>query len=140
MNGPLLVKNLFVQGFQTGIKCGNSVNSQTFEHITLTGQTVCAFNNGGQTISIRDLTTTGAAPAVQTSGGLLTLVGANLTRTSGSGTAISANGGYLHVRNLTTSGYSQAITCSGGNNSGAAGPNVTEFFSHNQTSPFPSPN
>jgi len=139
MNGPLLVKNLTVQGFQTGINCGNAVNSQTFEHITLTGQTSCAFNNSGQTIAIRDLTFSGAAPAVQTSGGLLSLIDANLTRTSGSGTAITCSSGYLHVRNLTTSGYSQAITCTGDPNPGATGPNVTEFFSHNQTSPFPSP-
>jgi len=35
MNGPLLVRNCEVIGFQVGIACARSVNSQTFEHITL---------------------------------------------------------------------------------------------------------
>lgn len=62
MNGPLLVKNLTVDGFATGIRCGYSVNSQTFEAITLAGQTVAGLSNGGQAISIRRLRYDGPRP------------------------------------------------------------------------------
>ena len=37
MNGPLLVHNVIVKGFAIGIRTAHSVNSQTFERITLIG-------------------------------------------------------------------------------------------------------
>jgi hypothetical protein len=39
MNGPLLVRNCEVIGFRRGVATAHSVNSQTFEHLTLRGQT-----------------------------------------------------------------------------------------------------
>ena len=56
MNGPLLVRHCEVIGFQTGIASARAVNSQTFEHITLRGQSRVGFKNEGQAISIRGLT------------------------------------------------------------------------------------
>jgi hypothetical protein len=139
MNGPLLARNILVQGFAMGIRCGYTVNSQTFEHVSLIGQSQCALRNDGQNISVRSLHTEGTAPAVQTKGGLMVLLGANLV---GQGAAknvpaISAQGRF-YARDLATSGYREAIVCRG-DNPGAAGPNVAEFVSHRPTSPFPSP-
>ena len=62
MNGPLLVKNLRVQGFETGIRCAGSVNSQTFERIQLVGQTKVGLANLGQSISIRGLESSNDVP------------------------------------------------------------------------------
>lgn len=139
MNGPLLVRNLEVTGFDVGIQCGHSVNSQTFEHIRLIGQRTCALRNEGQSISVRGLYTNGAAPAVQTSGGLMALLEATLI---GQGeaenlAAISAEGPF-YARDLQVRNYREAIICQG-DHAGAAGPKVDEFMSHRPTSPFPSP-
>jgi hypothetical protein len=78
MNGPLLVRNCEVTGFQTGIATARSVNGQVFEHIMLRGQRSVGFRNEGQTISIRGLTSDNAVPAVSTYG-TLCLIEAKLT-------------------------------------------------------------
>ncbi|MFP4061112.1 MAG: fibronectin type III domain-containing protein, partial [Bacteroidales bacterium] len=38
LNGPLLVKNVSISGFDIGIKSSGEVNSQTMEHVNLEGQ------------------------------------------------------------------------------------------------------
>lgn len=95
MNGPLLVKNLAVSGFDVGISCGGAVNSQTMEHVSLSGQNVVGLRNTGQCLSVRDLRSVGAAPAVENSGaGLLALLGAALP----GGPAAIRNTGALFAR------------------------------------------
>lgn len=140
MNGPLLARNIRVKGFAVGIRCGHSVNSQTREHISLLGQSQCALLNEGQSISVRSFYTEGTAPAVRTSGGLMTLLDATLVgqRTAKDVPAITANGRFL-ARNIVTSGFREAIVCREGDTPGAAGPAVAEFMSHRPTCPFPSP-
>ena len=65
MNGPLLVRNVRVTAFETGIRCAASVNSQTFERVNLKGQTKVGFANLGQCVSARRLRYEGPATAVQ---------------------------------------------------------------------------
>jgi len=139
MNGPLLARNILVKGFAVGIRCGHSVNSQTFEHIGLLGQSQCAFLNDGQSVSVRSLYTEGPTLAVQTNGGLMALLDANLVGKDGATDvpAVTANGRF-YARDITTSGYREAIICHG-DKPGEVGPNVAEFMSHRPTSPFPSP-
>jgi hypothetical protein len=48
MNGPLLVRNCEIFGFRRGVSTSRSVNSQTFEHLTLRGQSQFGFENEGQ--------------------------------------------------------------------------------------------
>ncbi|MFO1530283.1 MAG: glycosyl hydrolase family 28-related protein [Kiritimatiellia bacterium] len=67
MNGPLLVRNCEVVGFDRGIATANAVNSQTFEHIILRGQHKTGFQNEGQSISIRGLVSDNAVPVVNSS-------------------------------------------------------------------------
>jgi len=43
MNGPVFVTRCEVTGFRRGIVTGHSVNSQTFEHLALRGQSEFAF-------------------------------------------------------------------------------------------------
>lgn len=124
LNGPLLVKELSVQGFVTGVRTGQTVNSQTFESITLNNQRETAFDNNGQAVSIKGLTTTGAATALRNRYGLATLVNASL---AGSGAAAGlpaiTNGEFLFARNVQSTGFARVID----NSYGAVG-TVTSSF------------
>jgi hypothetical protein len=109
-NGPLLIKGLEVSGFKLGVHTGATVNSQTFEDITLTGQTDKAFFNDGQCVSVRGLTTTGAVPAFVNRYGFATVVDAVLTGTGGADKlAAITNGELLFARNIQTSGFKFTI-------------------------------
>lgn len=150
MNGPLLVRNCEVQGFQRGITTARSVNGQTFEHITLRGQTQFGFDNEGQSLSIRGLHSDNAVPAVRTYG-TLCLIEARLSGRDGAErwpSVINYNGGRLFLRDIETSGYGRAVgdvttpdwfaavRVTGTDKSGSLGPKVGEYSSHSTTSPF----
>jgi Pectate lyase superfamily protein len=154
MNGPLLVRNCEVVGFRSGIATAHTVNSQTFEHITLRGQTQFGFDNEGQPISIRDLTSESAVPAIRTYG-TLALVGAKLTGHGGAAkfpAIINYNGGRVFLRDIATHGYARALgdlkspdwfaatRIVGEDRPGSLGPDLAEYASEKPTSPFPSPN
>lgn len=150
MNGPLLVKNCEVVGFQRGIATARAVNGQTFEHITLRGQSRFGFDNEGQAISIRGLRSENAVPAIR-SYGTLCLVEARLTGTAGAErwpAVINYNGGRIFLRDVATTGYKRAVAdvatpdwysvvrISGEDKPGSAGPEIAEYASHPATSPF----
>ncbi|MGA9379806.1 MAG: glycosyl hydrolase family 28-related protein [Phormidium sp.] len=137
--GPLLVKNVTVQGFQYGIRTGFNINSQTFENIRLENQREYGFYNTGQIVNIRGLTSTNAVTAVYNAQGRMTLIDASFNGTSGAASKPalindSANG--LLVRNLATSGYQSAIESA---NTIKTGPAIAEFASGGITSLFNSP-
>jgi hypothetical protein len=129
-NGPHYVKNVTVTGFDTGVRCGATVNSQTLEHITLRDQRVLGLLNDGQCLTVRKLTSDNAVPAVQSKFGFLTLVDATL---NGKGAAKNqtaiTSGEFLFARNVTTMGYARAIENKYGNGPNVPGPNVTEYTS-----------
>lgn len=152
MNGPLLVRRVTVTGFRRGIATARAVNGQTFEHVTLTGQTQFGFDNQGQAVTMRGLTTDGAVPAVR-SYGTLCLIEAKLTGRDGAAkvpAVINYNGGRAHLRDVKTTGYARAVgdvatpdfaaayRVRGPDKPGSEGPDVAEYFSHPPTSPFPS--
>jgi polygalacturonase len=124
LNGPLLAKNIFVSGFSTGIRTGQTVNSQTLEDITLINQSVTALDNNGQCIAIRNLRTSGPAQGFLNRYGFATIVDSQFNGTGAASTlsAIS-NGEFLTARNISVTGFSQAIQ----NNHGT-GPNVPASF------------
>jgi hypothetical protein len=152
MNGPLLVRNCEVIGFRRGIATANAVNSQTFEHLTLRGQTEFGLDNAGQTISLRGLKSTNAVPAVR-SYGTLTILDSQL---SGVGTSsnvpaiINYNGGRIFLRDVGTTGYRRALGDVRGPDFAAAyrihgpdkprslGPFISEYCSHPATRGFDS--
>ncbi|WP_232056039.1 glycosyl hydrolase family 28-related protein [Tuwongella immobilis] len=110
MNGPLLVKDVEIDGFDTGIRCGGTVNSQTLERIRLSGQRVIGLTNHGQCLSIRDLESRNACPVLESKFGVLALVDFRCIGESGaeSLTAISTNE-TLFARNLQASGYDRVL-------------------------------
>jgi len=140
MNGPLLVRDLEVVGFATGIRCGAAVNSQTFERITLRNQTVNGFVNGGQCVAMRGLLYEGEATAVRLTSGLLALLDSRCTGRGAAAQkpAVVGKGRALLVRDLTTTGYQSALTVEGGAPV-PAGAVITEYLAAAPTSPFPSP-
>jgi hypothetical protein len=137
MNGPLLVKDLQVDGFEIGVQTGGPVNSQTFERLVLNRQRVCGLRNDGQSLSLRQVTITGAGAAIENRGGLLALIDARLTGT-GTGDAI-VNRGALWVRNLTAHRFSRAIRNDAGHRRGASGPTIAEFASDENVALFDGP-
>ena len=153
MNGPLLVQNVSVGGFAVGVQTGRAVNSQTFERVTLTGQSRFGFDNEGQAISIRQLKSENAVPAVR-SYGVLSLIESDLLGREGAKNVpaiINYNGGRIGLRDVTTTGYGRALgdvvtpdyvaafRITGADKVGSEGPNITEYFSHPATSPFGGP-
>jgi hypothetical protein len=153
MNGPLLVRNCEVIGFQTGIATARSVNGQIFEHIMLREQRSVGFRNEGQTISIRGLTSDNTVPAVSTYG-TLCLIDAQLTGRGDAAKApaiVNFNGGRIFLRDIKTAGYSRALAdmktpdfaaayrIRGADKPGSEGPDLAEYCSQPATSPFPSP-
>lgn len=152
MNGPLLVRNCEVTGFQRGVSTGRAVNGQTFEHITLRFQSQFGFDNEGQAISIRGLRSENAVPAIR-SYGTLCLIDAELVGHDGANrwpSIINYNGGRIFVRDVQTTGYGRAVgdvttpdwfaavRVTGEDKAGSAGPNIDEYCSHSATTPFPS--
>ncbi len=150
MNGPLLVRNCEVIGFQRGIATSRTVNSQTFEHITIRNQKQFGFDNEGQVISIHGLLSENAVPAVR-SYGTFTLLDSSLKGLKGANqfpAMINYNGGRIFARDVETTGYARAIgdvktpdwyaavRITGQDRLGSEGPTITEYCSHEATSPF----
>ena len=153
MNGPLLVRNCVVEGFRRGVHTARAVNGQVFEHLTLRGQSEVGFENAGQHVSIRGMTSDNAVPAVKTYGALC-LIDATLEGRAGAAAApaiINYNGGRVFLRDVKTTGYARALAdvatpdsaaafrVRGPDKPGSEGPDVDEYSSHAFTSPFPSP-
>jgi hypothetical protein len=150
MNGPLLVQNCEIVGFQKGIATSRAVNSQTFENITLRDQSQFGFDNEGQAISVRGLLSLNRVPAIRTYG-TFCLLDAILKGLDGANQVpaiINYNGGRLFVRDVTSTGYSRAIgdvetpdwyaavRLSNDDKPGTLGPNVGEYCSHSSTQLF----
>lgn len=151
MNGPLLVRNCEVVGFDRGISTARAVNGQTFEYITLRNQRRFGFDNEGQAITIRGLASFNAVPAVRTYG-CLCLIDAKLTGTADSDrwpAIINYNGGRIFLRDIETSSYARAVAdvitpdwfavtrIQGEDKPGTIGPCVTEYCSHATVTAFP---
>lgn len=147
MNGPLLVKNCEVVGFDCAIATGHAVNSQTFECISIRNQRRIGFQNEGQSISIRHLSSINQVPAISTYGTLV-LIDSDLTgagEPKSSPAIVNFNGGSLFVRDVMTTGYARAIAdiatpdfaaafrVTGEDRPGSLGPNVVEYYSSPST-------
>lgn len=147
MNGPLLVRDCEVLGFRRGVSTSGSVNSQTFEHLRLSGQTELGFENAGQAISLRGLVSDNTVPALK-SYGSVALIDAWLRGQGSSGelpAVINYNGGGIYLRDVSTSGYGRALADTPSPDTGAAlrirgedkpgslGPIISEYSSREAT-------
>lgn len=140
--GPLLVKNVLVDGFDIGIKTGASnVNSATFEFVELRNQKRLGFLNEGQCVSIRKLVSRNTCPAIlnRTSPGLVTLLDSELVALPGTQGAAIENHGALFARDVATRGYARAVVNKAGHRRGLLGPVIGEFVSHEPLALFDVP-
>lgn len=111
--GPLLVRNLTVDGFDEGIRTWWPVNSCTFEHITLRNQNRYGWHNYHQMIFVRGLHSENRVPALfnrKDSWGTVTLIDSELKGLPGSESRPGIlNQRQLYIRNTRISGYGQSI-------------------------------
>jgi hypothetical protein len=106
--GPLMIKNVFIHGFQVGISTAAYEYGATIEGLTLEDQTVAGINNLEQTISIRGLKSTNTVPALINNYGFALLLGATLTGGSNTTQAIQTNSN-LYLRSVSTTGYGATL-------------------------------
>jgi hypothetical protein len=106
--GPLMMKNVYIHGFQMGINTSAYEYGLTLEGITLVRQTIAGIHNQQQTISIRNLTSINTVPAVINDGGFAVIVDAALTGGKRSLQGIQNNGG-LYLRNVSSNDYGATL-------------------------------
>ena len=121
--GPCLMKNVVIDGFNTGILLENQEYSVTFENLLLENQLSVGIANRDNVLSIHNLTFTNplnTVPGIQnlTPAGLVTLIDGRFTggreRERETVSAIQ-NAGTLYARNLFTHGFISAVQDKSGN-------------------------
>lgn len=146
LNGPNLVKNLRVEGFNIGIHTLDAVNSQTFENIELINQAELGWLNNAQIISVHHLRSQGSVPVLDSNASFahVMLIDAVLTGTNApQNTAAIENEGMLLARDVSAPGFAFAIKNTAGiSDNPASGTNITspitEYTTHPPLSLFPS--
>lgn len=135
--GPCLIKNVSVRGFDLGIHAATSVASETLEHVTVEYQNKAGVRNDGQPCTVRDLRSLNAVPAFVAAGGFSVLVGARLRGLPGaSGQPAVLADAPLSARDVETSGYGVAVADRVAPRRDLAGPNVPLFLTKPAASLF----
>ncbi len=126
--GPCLIENVLVRGFDYGVRCAKAVDGETLEHVKVEYQNIAGFCNDGQPFTARDLESFNDVPAFLANGGLNVLIDCQF---KGTGAALSQPAlrleGTLMARNLKTTGYKRAIENRAGDKKGVEGAGA-EFF------------
>jgi len=111
--GPSLIKNVAVVGFDTGVEVAD-VFYDVIEHLTLEGQRVVGLLNRAR-CTVRGLKSANAVPAVVNRGHDLTLVEAELSGGTAEGAAIvNESRGRIYLRDARQSGYAHLLRDSSG--------------------------
>lgn len=132
-NGPLLVQNVSVEGFDIGVYAWGAVNSLTLVDVSLSRQREVGILNAQQVLSLENLVSRNGVPALRNAdpSGVVTLVGADLRAPDGvRAEAAVENRGALHARDVRTMGYARAVANAAGHRRDAPGPDVADFVSH----------
>jgi len=126
--GPSILRNVTIEGFDSGLKTGQSQYSITAENLVLKGQLKQGIDTGIQSLALRKVTSLNAVPAISCrKGALVVMLDSELTGgTSGTGAIEAENGSAIYLRNVRASGYSFAAKVAGGQSAPAQ---VTEWSS-----------
>jgi hypothetical protein len=113
-NGPALIKNVRVTGFDLGVLTAYQEYSMTIEGLTLEGQRSAGLKNNGNILAIRKLHSTNKVPAILSEGGnsMITLLDSTLqgaAKGMPKGVAAIQSDGGLYALRVETPGYSEAI-------------------------------
>lgn len=137
LNGPNLIQNLEVEGFDIGIRSEGPFGlSSTFSNITVRNASAYGLYNVNQVLQVEGLTVENAPVAVftgpihQARATTLTLINGTFVGSDPTQPAI-INGDVLFARNITTSGYSQALQDETQTGTGdLSGTHIDEYSSH----------
>jgi hypothetical protein len=131
--GPLMIKDVQVEGFDYGIDIDHGEYGVTLEGITLKNQRAAGLRCATNTVALRLLKSENNVPAIRTVGynggdlGLCTMVVLDSQLTGGDANVSAIeNNGILYARNITTGGYQSAMRSKG---TVIPGANVTEYVS-----------
>lgn len=107
--GPLLIKNVKIDGFDTGIK-NSGPYSATLKDIELTNQNQVGIKAGGGTLIIDGLKSNNSVPVIESNNWfeMVTIVNGDFQGGSPDVSAIEAKG-QLYARDIKTKGYQSAI-------------------------------
>ncbi len=127
-NGPLLIQDVEISGFATGISTGNILNSQTLSRVTIRNASKVGLRLTGQVVAAERVSVIGSPLAMEVvDQATVSLVDCSFTTSARiAGPAVRMKKGALFVQRLTTAGYQTAIADEG---KGAAGPVVAEYTS-----------
>jgi len=111
--GPALLEDVRVEGFARGVTVGNSEYSVTAEDIRLSGQRVVGIENENNVLTVRQLVSDNAVPAIRngqpgSTGSLLTLLDSSLVGGASDAAAVKNEGG-SYLRGVRTDGYSVPV-------------------------------
>lgn len=108
--GPLLLRQVQVEGFDTGIAVAHAEYGPTFERIVLRNQRRAGISNDGNTLAIRGLESENRVPAIVATRpwSSLILLDAHLRGGAPTGSAI-ISAGYVYLRNVVAADYAQAL-------------------------------
>jgi hypothetical protein len=110
-NGPALLKDVSIEGFQFGIRTYQEIAHFTFEDIRLAGQSEAGIWMRDSIVAARKIVSRNTVPAIQIAGvAMLSLFDSNLSGGEAQA-AIMCQGTEprLYVRNLSTQGYEGAV-------------------------------
>ncbi len=109
-NGPALVKNVEIDGFDRGIAIAYAEYSMTLEHVVLRNQREVGVLNRSNILAVRGLRSENRVPAVRSLGGasMLTLLDSRLHGGDSDQTAMHVEGA-LYARNVDVEGYGKSL-------------------------------
>jgi hypothetical protein len=117
--GPGLIRDLIIEGFDTGVLSVQTCFSMTFEDLVLKGQRKAGIRNNTQSLFLRRIRSENAVPAIifadETPWGGLWVYDSEFVGTgpaAASGAAIIAGQPFVSVRNLRQRGYGKLIDLS----------------------------
>ncbi len=127
--GPSLVKNVRINGFDTGIWATDTHVCVTFEHIQLSNQRALAIRNDKNSLTFRDLISQNSVPVIESldERGFVQIISGTFSGGSATATAITSPLGMLHLRDVDVSGYGNAVSDRNGILPIGA---ITEYLTH----------
>jgi hypothetical protein len=108
-NGPLLVRDVLIDGFETGLAADKTINSQTISGLTIRNSRKHAIWHQRQVLSIEDLVVENAPVAISSAGGPISVVSGRFVGTDRSKAAIQSNGSSVYLRDIKSSGFKALV-------------------------------
>ena len=140
--GPAYFRNVRISGFDFGIKTADSVNSLTFEDLTVVNQRLTAIRNSGQVLNLRHVDSTNWVAAIQNYDptGFITLLDSTFTGAPGPRRQDPPvqNRGALFARNVSMPGYTNGVENRSGHRNPPETHDIVEFLSHDAFALHPS--